>query len=100
MSLPALIEDTRALLGDDLAAQHMLNVKLIHAGYLDAVSEHYKRTFAQVSTKVLRVGNGFPRFIRASVPAPVIAVRYELEIDGIDAGPVTVRAALDQLGVM
>ena len=43
MSLPAIIEDTRTLLSEDPAAQHMLNVKLIHAGYLDAVSEHYKR---------------------------------------------------------
>ena len=100
MSLPALIEDARTFLGEDPAARHVLNVKLIHAGYLDAVSEHYKRTFAHVSTKVLRVGDGFPRFTRASVPAQVIAVHYELEIDGIDAGPVDVRVALDQLGVM
>ena len=100
MSLPALIDDTRTFLGADPAAQHMLNIKLIHAGFLDAVSEHYKRTFAHVSTKVLRVGDGFPRLTRASVPAQVIAARYELEIDGIDAGPVAVRAALDQLGVM
>ena len=100
MSLPTLIEDARTFLAEDPAAQHMLNVKLIHAGYLDAVSEHYKRTFAHVSTKVLRVGDGFPRFTRASVPAQVIAVRYELEIDGIAADPVSVRVALDQLGVM
>jgi hypothetical protein len=100
MSLPGLIEDARTFLGEDPVAQHMLNVKLIHAGYLDAVSEHYKRTFAHVSTKVLPVGDGFPRLTRAGVPAQVIAARYELEIDGIDAGPVAVRAALEQLGVM
>ncbi len=78
----------------------MLNIKLIHAGYLDAVSAHYRRTFTHVSTKVLRVEEGFPRLTRASVPAQVITARYELELDGIDAGPVAVRAALDQLGVM
>ena len=100
MSLPAIIEDTRTVLSADPAAQHMLNIKLIHAGYLDGVSEHYKRTFAHVSTKVLRVEDGFPRLTRASVPAQVTAARYDLDIDGIDAGPVTVRAALDQLGVM
>jgi hypothetical protein len=100
MSLPALIEDTRTFLSADPAAQHMFTIKLIHAGYLDAVSEHYKRTFTHVSTKVLRVGDGFPRLIRASVPPQVIEVRYELEIDGIDAGSIAVSAALDQLGVM
>lgn len=100
MSLPALIEDTRTYLSEDLAAQHMLNIKLIHAGYLDAVSEHYRRTFAHVSTKVLRVEEGFPRLTRARVPAQVITARYELDVDGIDASPVAVPAVLDQLGVM
>jgi len=100
MSLPALIDDMRTFLSEDPAAQHMLNIKLIHAGYLDAVSAHYRRTFTPVSTKVLRVEEGFPRLTRASVPAQVITARYELELDGIDAGPVAVRAALDQLGVM
>ena len=78
----------------------MLNIKLIHAGYLDAVSEHYRRTFAHVSTKVLRVEEGFPRLTRARVPAQVITARYELDVDGIDASPVAVPAVLDQLGVM
>jgi len=100
MSLPAFIEDTRAFLREDPAAQHMLNIKLIHAGYLDAVSEHYKRTFAHVSTKVLRVEEGFPRLTRANVPAQIIAARYDLDIDGINASAVAVRVALDQLGVM
>lgn len=100
MSLPSLIEDTRALLREDPIAQHMLNIKLIHAGYLDAVSEHHKRTFTHVSTRVLRVENGFPRLTRANVPTQIIAARYDLNIDGINANAVAVRAALDQLGVI
>jgi hypothetical protein len=100
MSLPAIIEDTRTRLGEDPAAHHTLNIKLIHAGYLDAFSEHYKRSFAQVATKVLRVEEGFPRLTRTSVPAQVMQARYELNIDGINAGAVAVRTALDQLGVM
>jgi hypothetical protein len=100
MSLPAIIEDTRTLLSEDSAARHMLNIKLIHAGYLDAVSEHYKRSFAHVSTRIFHVAEGFPRLTRASVPPQIIQARYELDIDGVNTGTVAVRTALDQLGVM
>jgi len=100
MSLPTIIEDTRTLLSEDPAARHTFNIKLIHAGYLDAVSEHYKRTFAHVSTRILHVAEGFPRLTRARVPSQIIQARYELDIDGINTGTVAVRTALDQLGVM
>ncbi len=100
MSLPAIIEDTRTLLSEDSAARHMLNIKLIHAGYLDAVSEHYKRSFAHVSTRIFHVAGGFPRLTRTNVPPQIIQARYELDIDGVNASTVAVRTALDQLGVM
>jgi hypothetical protein len=58
MSLPTIIEDTRTLLGEDPATGHTFNVKLIHAGYLDAVAEYYKRTFTHVSTRIMRVTEG------------------------------------------
>ena len=100
MSLPTIIEDTRTLLGEDPAARHTFNIRLIHAGYLDAVSEHYRRSFAHVSTRIFHVAEGFPRLTRARVPPQVIQARYELDIDGVNTGTVDVRTALDQLGVM
>ncbi len=100
MSLPAIIEDTRAILSADAPAQSMFNLRLIHAGYLDAVSDHYKRSFAHVSTRVLHVELGFPRLTRANVPMQIRQARYELDIDCIDTDSVAVRDALDQLGVI
>jgi len=100
MSLPVMIDDTRTFLSEDPTAQHMLNIKLIHAGYLDAVSEQYRRTFAHVSTRVLRVEEGFPRLTKGRVPPQVTSARYDLELDQIDADPVGIRTALKQLGVM
>lgn len=100
VTLPALIKDARTSLSQDLGAQYMLNIRLIHAGYLDAVSDHYTRSFSNVSKRVLRVEEGFPRLTRSSVPVQVIQARYELEIDGINVGDVAVRDALAQLGVI
>jgi hypothetical protein len=100
MSLPTIIDDMRTLLSEDPAARHTFNIKLIHAGYLDAVSEHYKRSFAHVSTRIFHVAEGFPRLTRASVPPQIIQARYELDIDGVNADTIAVRTVLDQLGVM
>lgn len=100
MSLPTIIEDTRALLGENPAALHTFNIKLIHAGYLDAAAIHYKRTFAHVSTKIFHVKEGFPRLTRARIPQPIIQARYELDIDGVEADAIAIRMALEQLGVM
>jgi hypothetical protein len=100
MSLPEIVNDMRTRLREDPAAQHMLNIKLIHAGYLDAVSEDYKRSFAHVSTRMFHVGEGFPRLTRASVPLQITQARYDLDIDTINADTVAVSAVLDQLGVI
>jgi len=100
ISLAELIEETRIFLSEELAAQQMLNIKLIHAGYLDGGSENYRRTFVHVSTGVFRVEAGFPRLTRATVPARITTARYEIEIDCIDAERVSISAALIQLGVM
>lgn len=100
MSLPEIIGATRVLFGDDVATRHSFNIKLLHAGYLDAACDHYRRRFALVCTRIFRVADGFPRLIRAGVPRHVLQARYELDIDGVDASTVAIRTALDQLGVM
>jgi len=99
MSLSEVIEDTRALLREDATARHSFNIKLLHAGYLDALSDHYKRSFMLVCMQIFPVVEGFPRLTRAAVPRHVIQARYELDIDSIDTITVPLHVALEQLGV-
>jgi hypothetical protein len=100
MSLPEIIENTRTLFRKHATARHSFDIKLLHAGYLDAVSDHYKRSFALVCMQIFRVAEGFPRLIRAGVPRHVIQARYELQIDGIDTITVPLHMVLEQLGVI
>jgi hypothetical protein len=100
ISLPEMIFEIRAMLVNNSVSCNSFDIKLLHAGYLDAMSEHYKRTFVLTSTKILHVTEDFPRLIRANVPRQVLQARYELDIDGIEADVVDVGGALQQLGAM
>jgi hypothetical protein len=100
ITLADIVEDARELLENDSEARSSFDIKLIHAGYLDAVSDSYKRRFALAGTQVIRVEDGFPRLIAAVVPRRVMHVRYELNLEGIDTNVVDTREALQQLGVI
>jgi hypothetical protein len=99
MSLPEIIEQTRTLIGDD-PARNTLNTKLLHAGYIDAVADHYKRRFATVEIRILAVTGAFPRLTKATIPPAIIGVRYEMDLDQASAATVAIREALEELGVM
>jgi hypothetical protein len=99
-SLPGLVENTRALLANDSGAQNSFNIKLLHAGYLDAASEEYKRRFGHVRTKIFLVTDSFPRRTRAYIRPEILEVRYELDLDRVLSESVPPGLVLQQLGAI
>jgi hypothetical protein len=98
--LPTLISETLALLSADPVARSSFNVKLLHAGYLEAAAEQYKRTFSHASERLFLIDGAFPRLTRVAVTPEIRQARYELDVDTIKAQPVELGIALDQLGVI
>ena len=99
-TLPALVSDVRALLASDPVACSGLNAKLLHAGYLDAAAEQYKRSFLPVSQRLFLVDESFPKLTRATVQPEIRQARYELDVDTVSTEPVEFLGALGQLGVI
>lgn len=99
-SLPQMVGEIRTLLAEDPPAEKEFNIKLLHAGYLDAASDQYQRTFAHVMTRILLVTDQFPRLTRANLPLEIIEARYEIDCDRIHAENIVLAKALEQLGVI
>lgn len=100
LSLPSLVEQTRELVSQDRSDRQSLDMKLIQAGYLDALAPEYDRCFDAVEIRIFEVGASFPRLIRASVPAQVTSAKYGIELDHVEIPSMEIVAALNQLGVI
>jgi hypothetical protein len=98
-SLPQIVEQARALVGDD-PARNTLDTKLLHAGYFDVAAHHYQRRFDTVEFRVIPVTVEFPRLTKTTVPSGIMGARYELDLDKTTAGTFGIREALVQLGVL
>jgi hypothetical protein len=99
VTLPEIVTFTRALIDND-ADRHMFDTKLVHAGYLDAVADHYKRRFATTDIRLLGVTESFPRLVHGSVPTGVMAARYQLDLDLIEGQRISITDALKSIGVI
>lgn len=98
-TLPERVDSLRHLLGSDPVARTVLDSRLVEAGYVEAVREHYVRRFLSASVSVMRVTDGFPRLTAASVPKEVRKASYELELSMVKQPDVGLAAAFRELGV-
>lgn len=99
VALPALVEDIRTHIGEIPGVQSTFTVRLIHSGYVDSMAHLYHRAFVHVSTRVLEVGEHFPRLTRSHVPPAIIEARYEIDLDQIRE-EVPIAFALQRLGML
>lgn len=99
-SLPDLVGALRERLSSDPTMLVNLNTLLLHAGYLDAVSDRYFRRFTPAGARFLRVTEGFPRLTRFNTPAEIRAARYELDLDLIGSASHSWSDVLKELGLI
>lgn len=99
-NLPEFAEHVRGLLNGDTAAQRLFADRLLVAGYFEAHVDRYSRRFSIAGTRVIEVGEGFPRLIHGTVPNGIRSARYEIDLDratGENLGP---EGAFKKLGVL
>lgn len=95
--LPDIVADIRTAFQEP-AATDMFNSRLLHAGYLDALSDQYTRRFVHASTTMLPINEMFPRLTRAIVGVGILAARYELDLSLMAGKGIHLDLALEQLG--
>lgn len=97
-TLPELVDTVRDQVGAS-AARTLLDLALLHAGYLDRARGRYRRRFIHLETVAFRVDGQFARLTRADVPRPIVHARYDLDLDALAAPRLTLADALNLLGV-
>ncbi|WP_419204699.1 PD-(D/E)XK motif protein [Bordetella trematum] len=97
MSLPEAVEIARDIVLGDAEGERLLIERLVACGYQDAHADRYCRRFNVVETRILRVGEGFPRLTPYSVPNGVRQASYEIDIDLATTETVGLSDALIEL---
>jgi hypothetical protein len=99
-NLPEFVTDLRSLLNDESGAHRLFDDRLLVAGYFDAHVDRYPRRFIITGTRVVEVGEGFPRLTHATVPMGIRRAKYEIDFDratGENLGP---EGVFKKLGVL
>lgn len=99
-NLPEFVEHVRGILKADAEALRLFADRLLAAGFFAAHADRYSRRFSIVGTRVVEVGEGFPRLTHGTVPDGIRSARYEIDFDrasGENLGPI---GAFKKLGVL
>jgi hypothetical protein len=94
-TLPERIAAVSERLGAEILPA--FEVRLLEAGYFQRFADRYLRRFGDASMRIIHVGD-VPRLLHATVPPGVLRVRYEIDIDSIPAGDLSLEQALQLLG--
>lgn len=96
-TLPERVSRLRDRLSGDAAAT--FERRLLQAGYLDGHAADYGRRLETAPPRILVVDDAVPRLRRSDVPAAIRSAEYELDLDAITTGPITMSDMLTRLGV-
>lgn len=97
MALGEIAEAAASDCADDPAALALLTDRLLAAGLPRDDYAHYIRRFEVVSIRLHAVVGQFPRLTPANVPPAVIAARYTIDLDQLEALQISVAEARDLL---
>ncbi len=96
-TLPGIVDMLRnRLLGEPITLS-VFESRLLHAGYLDALADHYTRRFETVGMIVFEVTESFPGLTRDKVDAAMRQAQYELDLDVLHVPGVPLEQACAHL---
>jgi hypothetical protein len=98
LTLPALVEQCRARLRDDIAAARLFDDRLVAAGYLDVHADLYRSSWRASALRYFTVRDDFPRLTDANLPAGVGDIRYSIVADDLGAWEIAREDAVAGLG--
>lgn len=99
-NLPEFVGHVRELLNGNTEAQRLFADKILIAGFFDAHVDIYARRFSILGTRVVEVGEGFPRLTHGSVPNGISGAKYEIDFDRAAGENLGSEAAFKKLGVL
>jgi hypothetical protein len=97
-ALPEIVGMLRDCLTGDSPTLSLFESRLLHAGYLDVLADHYTRRFETVGMIVFEVTGAFPGLTRGKVDTAIRQARYELDLDALHVPVVTLGQACAHLG--
>lgn len=98
-TLPEVVADVDDCMAADPVARARFSDLVLRAGVLDGVRDRYVRRFATVRTMLFRVTDPFPRLTRRNVAQAVRRVRYDLDLDLVQAPETDLDGVLRELQV-
>jgi hypothetical protein len=98
--LPKFVNALRQAIAADAEALRVFGDRLLAAGFQDDHADRYVRRFALESTRILEVGDEFPRLIPGAVPEGVRRAVYEIDLDRVAGMEVSLTDALKKLGAL
>ncbi len=99
-NLPDFVGEVRRVLRGDAPAQSLFAERLLAAGYLDAHSDRYPRRFVRAATKLVEVGEGFPRLTPGTAPKGIRKAIYEIDLDRTGGAALSAADVLKKLGAI
>ncbi|MEI6351376.1 MAG: PD-(D/E)XK motif protein [Verrucomicrobiota bacterium] len=99
-NLPEFVEAARESLNGDMEAERMFSERLLSAGYFESHADRYPRRFVLSGMFVLEVAEGFPRIIPGNVPNGIKRVFYEIDLDRVSGGHLSLSGVLQRLGAI
>jgi len=99
-TLPEKIGALREMVKDNSVALAMLNSRLLHGGFIDALADRYTRRFSKATMRIIEISGDFPRLIRENVAIQIRKVQYEMDLDLVQAVNAELASALGKLGVI
>lgn len=99
-SLNELIAKVKELLTGNGSAERLFSGRLLAAGYFEFHSTQYVRRFLLSEIRFLEVERDFPRIFSGNVPHGIRRVTYEIDLDLVPGGVISLNEALKKLGEM
>ena len=99
VTLPELVDRVRLRLAETGAAG-TFGLRMRQAGYLIDHETYYVRRFSNAGVRLFLVDESFPRLTAAKVSSAIRHAVYSLEIDQVEAAPLTLAHALQSLEII
>lgn len=99
-TLPELVGAVRSRVPQTSGARLPLEHRLMHAGYVDHLSERYFRRFHLQEIRIHEVDACFPRLIPSNVPGAVRSARYELDFNQIQHASHAIQDVMTRIGAL
>lgn len=100
VNLSERVKQVSDKLRSDMATLHTFENRVLQAGFSPAMADRYPRRFCEGGARILPVSGAFPRITRAVIRQGILRANYEIDIDLVQTGEISLDSALRSLGAL